>query len=279
MSLGQAVRSVFSKYVVFEGRARRSELWMFVLFNFLVGTALLIIASLLLAIPVSRSGRSEEEIISSILSEMYVLYGVSGLYSLAVFLPGLAVSARRLHDIGKSGGLILLALIPFGAIVLLVWFCTDSQPGTNAYGPNPKENPGFSGEIPPNGRAYIPDPYVPGTIPASKPLSVNQVMRPRVSVPDLRLKANIGQGSLILGRNADCGLVFPAGTPGISGRHCAVTWDPNTSEFIVKDLNSTYGTYLQNGRRLDPTQVYRLRQGTSIYLGGERNKEVRLEIA
>lgn len=268
MSLGQAVRSVFSKYVVFEGRARRSEYWMFALFNFLVYAGLSILAAVILGF-----GDDGAEAAVTTLSGLY------GMYSLAVFLPSLAVCVRRLHDTGKSGWIILIGLIPFGGIVLLVWFATDSQPGTNAYGPNPKENPGFSGEIPPNGRAYIPDPYVPGTIPASKPLSVNQVMRPRVSVPDLRLKANIGQGSLILGRNADCGLVFPAGTPGISGRHCAVTWDPNTSEFIVKDLNSTYGTYLQNGRRLDPTQVYRLRQGTSIYLGGERNKEVRLEIA
>ena len=62
------------------------------------------------------------------------------LYCLAVFLPGLAVEIRRLHDVGKSGWMILIALIPFvGAIWLLVLFCLDSQPGENQYGPNPKE--------------------------------------------------------------------------------------------------------------------------------------------
>lgn len=68
-------------------------------------------------------------------------YGpITGLYSLAVLLPGLAVAVRRLHDVGKSGWFILIALVPLiGAIWLLVLFCTDGQPGTNKYGPNPKE--------------------------------------------------------------------------------------------------------------------------------------------
>lgn len=62
------------------------------------------------------------------------------LYSLAVLLPGLAVAVRRLHDIGKSGLFYLFVFIPLvGAIILLVWFCKDSEPGANAYGPNPKE--------------------------------------------------------------------------------------------------------------------------------------------
>ncbi len=60
-------------------------------------------------------------------------------YSLAVFLPGWAVFTRRMHDIGKSGWWWLIGLVPVvGAIVLLVFACTDSQPGDNVYGPNPK---------------------------------------------------------------------------------------------------------------------------------------------
>jgi uncharacterized membrane protein YhaH (DUF805 family) len=68
-------------------------------------------------------------------------YGVFyGLYVLAVFIPGLAVAVRRLHDVGKSGWMILIALIPLiGAIWLLVLMVTDSNPGENQYGQNPKE--------------------------------------------------------------------------------------------------------------------------------------------
>ena len=62
------------------------------------------------------------------------------LYALAFFIPGLAVAVRRLHDVGKSGWLILIVLIPLiGAIWLLVLLVTDSTSGANEYGPNPKE--------------------------------------------------------------------------------------------------------------------------------------------
>ena len=64
---------------------------------------------------------------------------VGGIYSLAVLIPGLAVGVRRLHDTGRSGWWLLLALIPIiGAIILIVYFAQDSQPESNEYGPNPK---------------------------------------------------------------------------------------------------------------------------------------------
>ncbi len=66
--------------------------------------------------------------------------GLSVLYSLAAFLPGFAVTCRRLHDTGRSGWWFLLVFLPIvGLIVLIVFLCLDSQPGENAYGPNPKE--------------------------------------------------------------------------------------------------------------------------------------------
>jgi len=65
---------------------------------------------------------------------------LGALYTLAVFLPGLALSVRRLHDIGKSGWTMLLPFIPFiGGIILLLFLVRDSEPGQNAYGPNPKQ--------------------------------------------------------------------------------------------------------------------------------------------
>lgn len=115
--------AVLKNYVGFSGRARRKELWMFVLFNIIFAIVAMII----------------DRIIGTSFGHMG--YGIIYvLYCLAVFLPGLAVEIRRLHDVGKSGWMILIALIPFvGAIWLLVLFCLDSQPGENQYGPNPKE--------------------------------------------------------------------------------------------------------------------------------------------
>jgi len=107
---------VLKNYVGFSGRARRKEYWMFYLFN---AIAMIVVA-----------------IIDNIIGTYSLLYG---LYSLAVLLPSLAVAFRRLHDIGRSGAWILIGLIPLiGAIILLVFACTDSQPDDNQYGPNPK---------------------------------------------------------------------------------------------------------------------------------------------
>ena len=69
---------------------------------------------------------------------------LSGIFSLAVLLPSLAVTWRRFHDIGKSGAFYFIGLIPLvGTILVLVWTCTDSMPGDNQYGPNPKEKPSY----------------------------------------------------------------------------------------------------------------------------------------
>lgn len=61
-------------------------------------------------------------------------------YALVAFLPGLAVTVRRLHDVGKSGWMLLLVFIPLvGAVWLMVLLCSDSESGENEYGPNPKD--------------------------------------------------------------------------------------------------------------------------------------------
>jgi len=175
MSFGEAIKSVFSKYAVFSGRARRSEYWYFYLFTFLV---------------------------SLVLGCIPFLGLLSFLWSLAIIIPSIAVSVRRFHDIGKSGWNYLFFAIPellffgyifsfmfyaikdlinaginlsnfpdnteaigriignsiiengslatFGIYLLLlivsivlwlVWFTKDSQPGENKWGPNPKEQP------------------------------------------------------------------------------------------------------------------------------------------
>jgi uncharacterized membrane protein YhaH (DUF805 family) len=114
--------TVLKNYANFSGRARRSEYWYFVLFNMIFAITAIILDNVL--------G----------LAFMGTLGPIYLVYLLAMFIPGLAVSARRLHDINKSGWFLLVAIIPIiGGIWLLVLFCTDSTPGENKYGPNPKE--------------------------------------------------------------------------------------------------------------------------------------------
>ena len=166
MNFLEAIKSVFSKYATFSGRARRSEFWYFFLLNFVVGI---------------------------VLSKIPSLSFLSFIWSLGVLIPYLAVTVRRFHDIGKSGWYLLVPVIPALAytgylvyyvikvmketgdsfydidaisqhimnnpsgiiaivllgllflvafIVWIVWMAKDSQPGENKWGPNPKEQPG-----------------------------------------------------------------------------------------------------------------------------------------
>ena len=115
---------VLKQYAVFSGRARRKEYWFFVLFN--------IIASVVLAMIDRMTGTFSADAGVGLLS---------GIYALAVLIPSIAVSVRRLHDTGRTGWWLLIALVPvIGAIVLLIFMVLDSQPGTNQYGPSPKDN-------------------------------------------------------------------------------------------------------------------------------------------
>ena len=107
---------VMKQYADFNGRARRKEYWMFTLFNVIIFFALMLVT---LAVAVGSS----------------ILIVLCCIYSLAIFVPSLAVCVRRLHDIGKSGWYFLIGLIPIvGGIILFVWFCRDSQTGENEYG-------------------------------------------------------------------------------------------------------------------------------------------------
>ena len=128
MSFQEAVQTVFSNYANFKGRARRSEYWYFMLFIICVNVVLSLLSSILLMVTGDNS--SVLVFIPSILS--YV-------FSFGTLVPQLAVAVRRLHDTGRSGWCYLLNVIPLvGWILLIVWYCGDSQPGDNQYGPNPK---------------------------------------------------------------------------------------------------------------------------------------------
>ena len=108
MDFVTAVKTCLSKFVDFSGRASRSEFWWFFLFQVVVA------------------------IIASFLGET-----ISGIVGLILLLPSLAVGARRLHDIGKSGWFLLLAIIPLVNLVLIYFFVQPSQPQDNAFGAVP----------------------------------------------------------------------------------------------------------------------------------------------
>jgi uncharacterized membrane protein YhaH (DUF805 family) len=109
---------VLRNFSNFSGRARRKEYWMFVLINTIIAFVLGVIDRVLFG------------------ADLPVF---SGLYALVVLVPAIAVSIRRLHDTGRSGWWLLIALIPLvGPIVLLVFYLLDSDRDPNAYGPSPK---------------------------------------------------------------------------------------------------------------------------------------------
>ncbi|PPC94807.1 MAG: hypothetical protein CTY33_02650 [Methylotenera sp.] len=105
MTFQEAIKLCFQKYADFSGRAKRPEFWWFALFTFLASMILGVVSSML-----------------------------SGLFSLAVIVPSLAVGARRLHDIGRSGWWQLIWLVPvIGWIIMIYWFVQESNPTTNAF--------------------------------------------------------------------------------------------------------------------------------------------------
>jgi uncharacterized membrane protein YhaH (DUF805 family) len=120
MGFIEAIQSGFRNYVNFNGRASRSEFWYWVLFAIIVAVA--------------------ASIIDSIVAPDSAYGPVSSLSGLALFLPGLAVSVRRLHDLDKSGWFLLLHFIPLiGSVILLIWFCMRGTVGPNRFGPDPLE--------------------------------------------------------------------------------------------------------------------------------------------
>jgi uncharacterized membrane protein YhaH (DUF805 family) len=105
MTFAESIKTCFSKYADFNGRASRSEFWWWVLFVFLASAVLSIVHSAL-----------------------------SGLFSLAVLLPNIAVGARRLHDTDRSGWLQLVAIIPLIGWLLLIYWCVQEGKEPNRFG-------------------------------------------------------------------------------------------------------------------------------------------------
>ena len=113
VSFAEAIKLFFVRYTDFNGRSRRSEYWWFCLFNMIVSTVITM-----------------------------VIPNLAWIWTVATLIPTLALCIRRLHDVGRSGWWYLILFVPLvGAILLIVWFCSDSGPD-NQWGPNPKVRPG-----------------------------------------------------------------------------------------------------------------------------------------
>lgn len=132
---GYFKRALTQKYVGFEGRARRSEYWGYQLFQFIAIMALIFLG---LMLDFTVGGVTFEVADESL---PYITATFLVLYILGTFLPSLAITVRRMHDVGISGWVYLVSLVPYiGGLVIFVISVIDTQVGTNAYGPSPKEN-------------------------------------------------------------------------------------------------------------------------------------------
>ena len=268
MGMFEAYKTCINKYAVFSGRARRSEYWFFSLCNTIVLAALYGTAY---SIVVSYSGYFYFQPTPTAV--------LGGLYSLFIFLPNLAVTVRRLHDTGKSGFYLFLYLIPLvGSIVILIWLCIDSEPGTNQYGENPKYTDQRNAD---NRYQYSYGEEVkakPQSAPdASLPLYVadtNHTVNKAILIATCISGPIAGQtatGKVVyVGRDPNlCQLVFPQDAKGISRVHCMLVARGDRIE--VRDMNSTYGTYYIDGRKFTPDAAESVSSGTTIFLGYEKN--------
>lgn len=107
---------VVKNFVVFQGRASRSEYWMFQLFNALIMFGIIIVEAMIYEQPI-----------------------IGVIYILAMILPNLSVSVRRMHDTGRSGWWLLVSFVPVvGGLIFLIFTLLASEAGSNRFGPNPK---------------------------------------------------------------------------------------------------------------------------------------------
>lgn len=260
-----AVKLFFSNYANFSGRARRSEYWMFYLFNLL----LCFLLSVLMYLSLEMAA-----IVSIIL----------GIWCLAIMIPSLALGVRRLHDIGNSGWCILCSLIPaVGSILILVWMCTDSKED-NQWGPNPKYR-AISRSVPrpqPSpahapSPAPLPAPSIPDKIMETVQPTAAHRLPPPSATPASGFSATLllctgpmaGKqiicrtgDRVVLGRSNSANQVL-IGYDKVSGTHCRI--EGGSSSIKVTDLGSTNGTKV-NGQKLSPNVPVTVPHGGIIFL-------------
>ena len=117
MDFQTSIKTCFNKYADFSGRALRSELWWFALFGVLGGIVTTIIDVMILGYSIESYGPANI------------------IFTVVLILPGIAVTARRLHDVNRSGWWQLIELTIIGILLILVWNITEGEKKKNIYGP------------------------------------------------------------------------------------------------------------------------------------------------
>lgn len=168
------------------------------------------------------------------------------------------------YEIGPKSGppIMLIAIGAAAAVVLIIAVILLSRKGGKKPAPAPAPQPVPQAEARP----------VPPPPPQKTPLLRSMSAQHGGAVMQVN-----GQGVLIGRDVSSCQVTFTEDTPGISARHCSVSWDASTGEFILTDMRSTYGTFLSTGQRLTPGVASRLQPGSTFYLG-ERNNAMRVEL-
>ncbi len=266
MGFREAVSHVFKNYANFNGRARRSEYWYFFLFNWLVGIVATVLLIAISGVGLVGIGYSRAYAAGGALSAAGIIGFLYSVYCLAIILPTIAVTCRRLHDVGKSGAYILIGFIPVvGWIFLLIWMLQDSDPGNNQYGPNPKSSYGSAWSDSASGKNV--------TVAIEPPPMARQAA-PQVQGRTLYLQGIAGcysgqripiNGQILIGRGPDCSLQFPQDTNGVSRKHCILRLNGN--QLLIQDLGSSFGTYINGNVRLNANQAASLRPGDRIFIG------------
>ena len=208
LSFGEAIRTCFSKYCTFSGRARRSEFWLFYIFVQIIITIIIVLFFFLfffIAVQnISQLERKTDKYNDkynydysknnySFGPGFFVLFMITLFITFILSIPVLSAGVRRLHDTGKSGWYSLLYLVPFGNIVLLIFFIEDSQQMTNEYGPSPKYVVIQNAPLMNNSMA-IPVAGIPQVNPYPYPLLVQFVQYPPQNVP-VPSQQNLYQGN------------------------------------------------------------------------------------
>ena len=123
------------QYADFSGRARRREYWFFQLFNLIFFIVIILSLGLIANALGANDSITPEFGLNTIIGLLIIFY------VLALTIPSIAVTIRRLHDTGNSGWMLFISLIPLiGPIWLFILYVKNSQPGENKWGPNPKGN-------------------------------------------------------------------------------------------------------------------------------------------
>ena len=151
LSFGEAIKNCFTKYCTFSGRSRRSEFWLFYIFVQIIMAIITLLFFFIFFFIIAQNikefnDKTNIDIYNSDYQRrnislgpgFFVLLMIALFITFILTIPVISASVRRLHDTGRSGCYLLLCLVPFGSIILLIFFIEDSQQKTNQYGSSPK---------------------------------------------------------------------------------------------------------------------------------------------